>query len=569
MNIYLNPNGKNMVEQFDDWISRDEEVKHSLRNLPPEAKKKREERLAAEKRAEDEILNLRKIEAEKEKKLNEEIKKVNSNISAQEKIINEKQKWLEDGSEGFKHDMWAANTNLTNARDNAARTKYKNRIADLKKQEVAAKNEIEKAKKDLAVFKAQKQQLYVTYAPKEVVVKHELKRREVKDIMMGKKPDPKKVAPKKVEEPKKEEQKKKEEPKKVVPKKKEEPKKVEEQKKVEEPKKVVPKKEEPNINIIKIDDKSKDKTNIITNNNINNAPKQANDEIIELDNNNIIDDNIRINDAPKNQKNVKKEAPKKAEKAPKKDKRSEAYDNYMKRHTGEHMGKDHKTMVENFAKVIAAYSLKGNGIKFSVDKIHDYVDVMKENLCLDDLPDDVLRQNLASVKTAILSCDERRQEIYKIDDIESFRKDMEELKKNMLDPKKRSDEYKDLVKCVDRVINLKNKENEFKNPEERQRAYNQAAFLVTFGATQYMKGKKSVRSTDDGKYRFNNALDSLAIVAKHASKSEHRIEKVLDRINHVRGKKEPIDKSTFKQTYGVNHAEAAKAARDAKKGLNK
>ena len=320
VNIYLKPNGKDMVEQFDDWISRDEEVKHSLRNLPPEAKKKREERLAAEKRAEDEILNLRKIEAEKEKKLNEEIKKVNSNISAQEKIINEKQKWLEDGSEGFKHDMWVANTNLTNARDNAARTKYKNRIADLKKQEVAAKNEIEKAKKDLAVFKAQKQQLYVTYAPKEVVVKHELKRREVKDIMMGKKPDPKKAAPKKVEPKKKEEPKKAvpkkvEEQNKVVPKK-EEQKKKEEPKIVEEPKKVVPKKEEPNINIIKIDDKSKDKTNIITNNNINNAPKQANDEIIELDNNNIIDDNIRINDAPKNQKNVKKEAPKKAEKVP-------------------------------------------------------------------------------------------------------------------------------------------------------------------------------------------------------------------------------------------------------------
>ena len=93
-------------------------------------------------------------------------------------------------------------------------------------------------------------------------------------------------------------------------------------------------------------------------------------------------------------------------------------------------------------------------------------------------------------KKAVLSGDAIRNEMYKIDDIESFRKDMIELKKNMLDSKRRSDEYKDLVRCVDRVINLKDMEHEFKNPEERQAAYNQAAFLVVFGATKYMKGKE-------------------------------------------------------------------------------
>ena len=584
VNIYLNPNGKDMVAQFDDWISKDEDVKKSIANLSPEAKKKRETRLEAEKKAADEILNLKKIEAEKEKKLTEEVKKVNNNISAKEKLIKEKEKWLADGYDGFKHDMWVANKNLSNAIDNAAKNKYKTRIAELKKQEEVTKSEIADAKDALAKLKAQKQKLYVTYAPKEVVEKHELKRREVKDIMMGKKPDPKKKAAPKKEEPKnvapkkegpkktapkKEVPKKVEEPKKAVPKK-EEPKKKKEEPKVEEPKKAAPKKEEPKKVVPKEEPK------------IINIDNEANNSfrIDELEN-----DNIRINDAPKDQKKsmkeeelkeapkkeeeAPKEAPKKAEKAPKKGKLPVSYESYMKLHTGEHMGKNHKTMVDNFAKVIAAYSLRANGIKFSVDKIHDYVDVMKDNLCLDDLSDDVLRQNLKSMKTAILSGDAIRNEMYKVDDIEGFRKDMEELKKNMLDSKKRSDEYIDLVRCVDRVINLKNKENEFKNPEERQTAYNQAAFLVTFGATNYMKGKKKVRTTDDGKYRFDNALDALAIVSKHAPKSEQRIDKVIDRINYVRGKKEPIDKGTFKQTYGVNHAEAAKHARDAKKGLNK
>ncbi len=557
VNIYLKPNGKDMVEQFDDWISRDEEVKRSLRNLSPEAKKKREERLEAEKKVEDEIRKLKIAEDDKRRTLESERQKYNVLIMEKEEFIRDKEKWLEDGVYGYKHDLRVANTNYQNARDSNDKDRYKKRIVEVKQQGEKAQKEIADAKRELSSLEFQKQQLNVIYAPKEVVEKKELKRREVKDIMMGKKVAPKKeeqkkAAPKveeqkKKEEPKKkEEQKKKEEHKKVVPKKREEP------KIKEEPKNVAPKKEEPKI-------KEEPKKVV---------PKKENPEIKEEPNKVVPNkEEPEIKDEP-NKENIKAE-PEKEAKPTKKGKLPVSYSSYMKLHTGEHMGKDHKTMVDNFAKVIVAYSLKVNNIKFSVDKIHAYMDVMKDNLCLDDLSDDVLRQNLASPKTAVLSGDARRNEIYKIDDIESFRKDMMELKKNMLDSKRRSDEYKDLVKCVDRVINLKNREHEFKNPEDIQAAYNQAAFLVVFGATKYMKGKEGVRSTEDGKYRFDNALDSLAIVEKHAPKSAQRIDRVIDKVNHIRGKKELIDKDKFKDTYGVNHAQEAKNKRDARLGLKK
>ena len=87
-----------------------------------------------------------------------------------------------------------------------------------------------------------------------------------------------------------------------------------------------------------------------------------------------------------------------------------------------------------------------------------------------------------------------------------------------------------------------------------QRAVNYGAFLVTFTVGKYMKGKKSVRTFEGGRARFDNALDALAIVAKYAPNSGERIRKLTDRIDKVRNDKEhKIDLSK----YGAERAASA------------
>ena len=74
------------------------------------------------------------------------------------------------------------------------------------------------------------------------------------------------------------------------------------------------------------------------------------------------------------------------------------------------------------------------------------------------------------------------------------------------------------------------------------------------------RGKKAVRWTDNGKERFNNALDALGVMVKHIPGAESQIQKVVGRINDVRWERNAVDLKQF----GAERAENAKAKRDAK-----
>ena len=53
---------------------------------------------------------------------------------------------------------------------------------------------------------------------------------------------------------------------------------------------------------------------------------------------------------------------------------------------------------------------------------------------------------------------------------------------------------------------------------------------------KYMKGKKRVRSSDDGNYRFEQTLDLLAAASKISPVAEAKAQAIVDRINEVREK---------------------------------
>ncbi len=253
------------------------------------------------------------------------------------------------------------------------------------------------------------------------------------------------------------------------------------------------------------------------------------------------------------------------------------YDRYMELHTGEHKGKDDAAKIKNFAKVLAAYSLKMSPkpVKFSLDKIHKLADSIKEIYELDRLDKTKLDDILATPQSAIEAGDKIRQKIYGVEpaSYNNYLEDMTKLKNSMMDPAKRSDEYKAWAKTVEAAANLITTTANM-NDKQKAAAFAQANIDVVEATFKYMKGKKSVRFSDDGKARFDNALDSLAIVSKYAPGTNKRIGKVIDRINYVRTKGDlkkegAINPETFTNTYGGQNAEAQKEKRQNKNNAKK
>ncbi len=257
---------------------------------------------------------------------------------------------------------------------------------------------------------------------------------------------------------------------------------------------------------------------------------------------------------------------KKGEKAAKKPAKENPYTKYMLRHTGENKGTTQEKLVDDLTKVYTAHLLENAKQKFSASQVDDFMDSIRVNLLLDDLNKNDLEACLVNPKEAIKKAESIRTDLYKIEpaDYDNYVKDLQKLLDNMKNSKGRSTEYKDLETCVKRAAELPNKE--FSSEEAKAGAYMQSAFLVTFAITNYTKGKKSVRTFEGGRERFDNALDAASIVTKYAKNSNKRIDQIVDRINVVRNdKKHPVRL----EDYGAKRAEEYKKAKEEAKNKPK
>ncbi len=589
-NLYLTKqNGfetKFNFNDFENWAKNDNGIRRNAEDLSLEAKKLRQARIDADKKAADEK---KKLEDEKDqkrrdkeaadKRINTAESKAKSDLSLIEKRINDEKYQINSTQRNID---WA-NQNIKNGIDvgsmkvkisgyketiKACQDKIKayeaqvkplnKKLDDLAKERATVKKDYEDYLK--AVSKAEEKKLADEKAERAKRREERLdpalaaKRKAEREAALlkggkkvGKRDDPLQEAPKKEEkkveqkkaEPKKEE--KKAEPKKEEkkPESKKEEKKAEPKKeeKKPEPKKEVPKKEEikKDNDIIRINDNK---------------------------NENIININEPV--GKRADKNVDIEADKKADAVivpnAKKAKPPVGYEGYYILHSADKKGRNHKEKVENLAKVMAAAALEGNGKKFSVSKIHDYKDVMMENFNLTDMTEDKLNEYLESPKNAKKALHKLTNEMYKVTDINAYFDDLKTLLDNMKSSKGRSDEYKDMVSRIEKTVALKDKI--FENDEARQRQVNYSAFLVSFTVDKYMKGKKSVRTFEGGRDRFDNSLDALAIVSKYAPNAAPRIKKLTDRINEVRNDK---NHKINLNEYGAERAKDAKRVRDERK----
>jgi hypothetical protein len=253
------------------------------------------------------------------------------------------------------------------------------------------------------------------------------------------------------------------------------------------------------------------------------------------------------------------------------DLKTKNYDNYIKLHTGKAIcDGDVDSKKDNLLKAFAANILKKSGAKFSVDRIHKYAEKLKkthEHL-------DVIG-NEESLNFALSSSD-NLDKVYNRafgkpfsvnpDNISEYISEINKLAENMMSSEGRSDEYKAFAKAVKNIADLSGKYDytsatDIKAASDEIVDLNMKLFLT---AQNYITGKEKVRTTTDGKERFNNAIDALSIMSEHTANVKEFVDIMVDVINTKRKATLDSNKYVDIDNYGAARARKAKQLREEK-----
>ena len=229
----------------------------------------------------------------------------------------------------------------------------------------------------------------------------------------------------------------------------------------------------------------------------------------------------------------------------------------------------YKEMIMHAAYSIAAVQLENEGKRFSVKELKARAKSIANAYFGEENREKYtyqkLKKSLSSKDNAVSLNRHMVNDVYgvfKKADMKKYVNDMVKLEFNMMnriDPTVRSAEYQALVSAVQhasQIVLSKNYDANINAIAEANRKLVTAAFT-------YMDDKKSVRSSWDGKARFENALDAIAIVRKYAHGTEEMIDKYVASINRKR-KTDDVDARWHVDihNYGANNAELKEIARE-------
>ncbi|MBR6221874.1 MAG: hypothetical protein IKQ71_00400 [Lachnospiraceae bacterium] len=265
--------------------------------------------------------------------------------------------------------------------------------------------------------------------------------------------------------------------------------------------------------------------------------------------------------------------------APKKKNNTVSYDRYMELHTVEG-GNDPKTITEMekaFCKILAGFTLKKLGKDFSLSRVRNVAKHIDDIYQIHDFVEhNKLEAAVKNKDAAIKLGEEIRCRLFSVNpgDYDKYKEDMKILADNMVSEKGHSTEYKNLVESIKAAANLN---TEGMTDREKASAFRQANVDLVYAATQYIKGKKKRRRTEEGRDCFDNTMDALAIVSKYSPKRQGeylniRIGGIIGDIMNKRGGYVPeLNLQSFETKYGAKRALARNTQKlEAKnKGKNK
>ena len=238
------------------------------------------------------------------------------------------------------------------------------------------------------------------------------------------------------------------------------------------------------------------------------------------------------------------------------------YNEYLVKHTGaDVISDDMEKNVETLSRAMAASMLgKSKAVsKYSESRIEDTAKRIREILRVSEMDNKAMKIALQKPEYVEMAVKVQVKSLYVPQNSNKLINDMKKLGDNMMSDRGRTTEYQNLVTAVKNLGKLSSdKENDPVLTEQTTAA----GYEVLRAVENYTKGKKSIRFSDDGKDRFDNALDALGILYKHLPKLKPQIDTMVERINIVRKSKDPAHKNHVDiNKYGVERAENAKKLR--------
>ena len=247
------------------------------------------------------------------------------------------------------------------------------------------------------------------------------------------------------------------------------------------------------------------------------------------------------------------------------------YNEYLVKHTGEDViSDDMEKNADTLSRAMAASMLgKSKAVsKYSESRIEDTAKRIREVLRVSEMDNEAMKIALQKPEYVEMAVKVQVKSLYVPQNSNKLINDMKKLGDNMMSDKGRTTEYQNLVTAVKNLGKLSSdKENDPVLTEQTKAA----GYEVLRAVENYTKGKKSIRFSDDGKDRFDNALDALGILYKHLPKLKPQIDIMVERINNVRKSQDSAHKNHVDiNKYGADRAEQAmkrrpKKAQDVKK----
>ena len=239
------------------------------------------------------------------------------------------------------------------------------------------------------------------------------------------------------------------------------------------------------------------------------------------------------------------------------------FSNYITAHTGENrVSDDNEKNVEMLSKAMAACLLKGNPENrvYSLKKIHDLAEKLMVSLELKKMEPDKIKNSLMDRHNLIDSIKERTMDIYyPVSDEAKFAEELGSISKSMMSSFDRSPEYQRMAKYAKNIGGL---ESEYRQTPEGRAEYVENIFNLLMATENYMKIKKGIPPTENGKDRFDNALDILATVRKYIPEARDRVDSLVERTNQIRDVKSSKDKGFVDiEKYGKDRAYKAAVER--------
>ena len=225
------------------------------------------------------------------------------------------------------------------------------------------------------------------------------------------------------------------------------------------------------------------------------------------------------------------------------------YDQYIRLHTGSDIkDSDNEKRADCLAKAVAASVLKNIDSEYDLKQIHSLADSLKQNDAFINMVGDP-----AVVSKALTDADaieDFRNEFYGRNlgltpgTGKQYVEQMNILFNKMLPSDGRSREYRAFYNAVKKISDLKGVYDETRPADRatRERLIGKLNVGLFYTAQEYMRGKEKVRTTTDGKARFDSALDAIGLLSVFAPGTQKRAEKIVKQINSKRNAKEDSEK---------------------------